>query len=653
MKKQIIIATLISFAASCATANFSLNISLKTDDTATTNFDNAKKGFGISDLGIVTPAFQNAIHNDDLSRTDSSPLYTIRGSGRYYFAGDIIAQRSTSTDGVIIGIDANNVTLNMNSKVLMPHVSSSHTGATAIQITAGKSNVQVMNGTVQGVDSSGTQRFAKGLEVPTTGTVNYTVKLHNIHVTRLRDVSNVTRGFDINGVNDFSMENCNVNDLNIASATGAKIMRGISLDTVNNLLIKGCESNNHTAVSSDLASTVVGLYMNACVDGSVENVISTNNHADAGSASDAGTCYGVHLLGSSKNIAFSNVNTSSNKATGTATGAVAGFLIAASPVNSFTNCVSNNNSDVVTASNPTGFDVASSSDNCRFINCRAEQNNSAVASSSAHGFKVASDNNLFEGCNANGNSGAAASYGMHFNASTENRVNNCTTNYNQSSAADAYGVFMTSACQNNHFLSCESNGNIHTAASQTSAGFYSTGGTANRFEKCVANGNSASPTTLNTTVNAGFHLASSETRTQLVDCEAVGNSAGDTSSLAYGIYVESGTSCIIKNCYMAYNNVASGAAFGFADDTTASTTILINNLAVGQSKCLGGTLDSSLQWTKPTNTNQNYYWQHPGTSDDPRNVVQEAPILNYLSISTTVGDWTNISLYSSTVIELS
>ena len=101
---------------------------------------------------------------------------------------------------------------------------------------------------------------------------------------------------------------------------------------------------------------------------------------------------------------------------------------------------------------------------------------------------------------------------------------------------------------------------------------------------------------------------------------------------------------------MAHNTVDDGAAFGFADDTSSpSTSLLINNLAVGQGKCLGGTLDASLQWsgnTKPTASSLNYFFQHAGEGDDPRNTIQEAPIANFLSISTTVGDWTNISLYA-------
>ena len=694
MKRQIIFATLVGIIATSATATLNLKLSLKTPDNApieiqkdydtapkmkveaTKPANDAKKGFAVSDLGLVTPAFQVAIHNEDFLTSDTTPLYTIRGSGRYYFANNIQAQRTSTTTGVVLSIDADNVTLNMNDRVLVPHVSSAHTGATAIQVSAGKSNVQIMNGTIQAMDSSGTRRFAKGIEVPTTGTVNYTVKLSNISITRLRDASGTCRAFDINGTNDFSMENCHANDCNVSNGGSATTMRGISLDTVNNLVIKDCESSNHSAEVSSDASTVVGLYMNTCVDGVVENVVTTNNHADAGSSSDVGTCYGVHVLGSSKNLSFKNVNSSSNKATSTSSGGVAGFIVNNSPINSFTDCIANNNNDAGVGSNPIGFGILGSSDNCSLVRCRAEQNTTALGSSAVYGFQITSDNNYFEDCSANGNSGTgdinSAVYGIYFSGSTENRLVRCVANYNSNAStsdddnANAYGVFLTSSSNNNHFLECQANGNTTAAASVDvsthAVGFYSSAGTANRFEKCIANGNSETDIA-QTVHSAGFQFAGAETRSQLIECEAVGNTVGTvaggnaTGARAYGIYfsdTSGADKCIVKNCYIAYNSVLDGATppdglnFGFYDNNTASTSVLINNLSIGHGRCMTHTeLDASNQWNNNSepSVSQNYFWKHAGTLDDPRHVVQEAPILNFLSISTTVGDWTNISVY--------
>ena len=665
MKRQIIFATLVGIIASSATANLNLKLSLKTPDNAPIEIQkdyspgmltSAKRG--LSDpVGLVTPAFQNPIHDEDLATSDTTPLYNIKSSGRYYLAGDIFAQRADTATGVIFGITAANVSLNLNSKVIMPHVSSAHTGATAIQVSAGLSNVQIMNGTIQAVDSNGTQRMAKGIEIPTTGTVNNTVKLRNLYVTRLRDVAGITRGFDLNGINDLSMDNCTANDSSMTTLTTvAAVSYGCLLDTVNNFVVRDCEFNNHSATSADTASEVIGLVIDNSQDGIVENVSASNNSCTV-SATAASTCQGVFVtatVGASRNIQFNNVKASSNTADSSSLSvSSAGFFINSAPICNFVDCVANNNTDASSGAHPTGFYLASGSDSCSFVRCRAEQNTTAVASSSAYGFRIESDNNSLEDCRANANSGSAASYGIYLSGSTENRVVNCSANYNQSSAAAAYGVFMTGTCNNNRFLNCESNGNQATvdSAAAVVAGFYSTGGSDNVFENCVANGNDAFPDADESGTNAsGFRLAGSEARAQLVNCKAIGNRAGDTSSFAYGIYFESTSNCTVKNCYMAHNNVSNGAAFGFADDTaTPSTTLLINNLAVGQGKCLGGTLDASLQWAnnvKPTSSNQNYFFKHGGSGDDPRNTIQEAPIANFLSISTTVGDWTNISLYA-------
>ena len=595
---------------------------------------------------IVTPAFQNAIHNEDMATSDTTPLYTIQTSGRYYLANDIFARRTTTTTGVVFSITANNVVLNLNSKTIAPHVSSAHTGATAIQVTGGLSNTQILNGTIQGADSNGTQRFAKGVEVLSTSSINKVVKLRNLHVTRLRDVSGTCTGLELNGINDLLLDDCNVNDCTISSASGTKILYGISLNTVNNFALNGCECNNNVATSSDAASTVNGLRLATCVNGTVENVIASNNQSVAGGAL-AATTYGI-IASACSTINFKNSTASSNKGTSGTTGAVSGFYFTTAPLCNLTDCYANNNQDATTACTPSGIYIGSNSDCCTLTRCNAEQNNSALSSSSVYGIRVESAKNTLVDCHANANSsGSSTGYGIYLSGSHENTLNNCSANYNQGSAT-CYGIFALSS-NNNGFLNCHANGNQSTANSGSCSGFYSNGGANNIFESCVANGNDTYPDSNETgTTAAGFRLASSEARAQLINCRAVGNRGGTTSSFAYGIYLESASASTVKNCYLAYNNVANGAAFGYADDSSTSSTVLINNTAAGQGQCLGTTLDASIQWganTKPTTTNQNYWWKHPGTGDDVRNAIAEAPILSFLSISTTVGDWTNISLY--------
>ena len=637
MKKQILLSSLTGLMASFAIADVNLTINIK--DSAT-----PESTTRVAQSHLVTPAFQNPIHNEDLATTNTTPLYTIKSSGRYYLAGDITANRPTTTTGVVFSINASNVTFNLNSKVIAPHVSSAHTGATAIQVTAGVSNTTIMNGTIQAADSSGTARFAKGIEVLDTATVNNTVKINNIYVTKLRDVSGASNGFELNGINDLSVENCTANDATISSAAGAKTMYGAYLDTVNNFIIRNCEFNNNAATSSNTASTVVGLYCTTSNEGIVDNVIASNNAVTATGA--VGACQGVKLV-SSRDITLTNTQACSNVTTGGAAGLNAGIWLASAPLCTLVDCTANNNSDATTAANPTGFYIAASSDSCKFIRCRAEQNNTAVSTSVARGFYVASNCNRFENCRANANSGSGESYGMYFTSSSENQIVNCMSNYNQSSAAGVKGIYLT-ACNNNQFTGCEASGNVSATGSMTTAGFFSTGtGTGNIFDTCIASGNDAGASTTSAIV-AGFYLDATEARGEILNCKAIGNRSGSTTCFAYGIYINSGTNCVVKNCYMGYNTVTGGAAFGFADDSSTGSTLLVNNIAAGQDKCLGDTLDASLQWTantKPTTSNQNYFFKHLGTGDDPRNAIQEAPILNFLSVSTTVGDWSNISLY--------
>ena len=82
MKKQIIFTALTGLVAVTATANLDLKLSLKTDSVEMGREMPSKAG-----IALVTPAFQNAIHNESLA-TSGTNLYTIQHSGRYYLANN-------------------------------------------------------------------------------------------------------------------------------------------------------------------------------------------------------------------------------------------------------------------------------------------------------------------------------------------------------------------------------------------------------------------------------------------------------------------------------------------------------------------------------------------------------------------------------------
>ena len=643
MKKQILLGSLTALVSSWATAQVNLTINIIGQDEQSTVTRTAELVEPAARAGLVTPAFQNPIHNEDLLTSDTTPLYTIRGSGRYYLAGNITATRATTTTGTVFQIAADNVSLDMNDKILAPNSASAHTTADAIAVSTGKSNIQIMNGTIQCQDSAGTQRFAKGVVI--AGATSYAVKLLNVAVTRAKST-----GFEVSAAtNDFSMENCSANDGAVTSAA----LTGATLTAVTNLSIRNCKFTNNITTTS---GNCTGLVLTDCSDGVIENCVSTNNQ------SASGVTIGVNLAYTSsgcKNIQLKNVNASSNNST--AGGAATGIAIVDSPLVLLTDCIANNNSSAGGAAY--GINVTDSSANCNacsFIRVQANNNNSS--SSSAYGIRIDSDNNNFEDVMACSNYAtvSAGVYGIYLNAANENRLNRCLTNYNNctySSNADTnanvYGIYATTS-NNNHFLDCEAIGNTTSStAAVTTAGFYSTAGASNRFEKCVANGNKAAGAADVAMIAAGFMFSGAETRSQIIKSEAVGNWTVGSGSAArcYGIYFQTSSSgasqCTVRESYIAYNTITAGKVFGFYDNRDASTTVLINNLAVGQGQCAGSALDASLQWNgnSEPSSSQNYFWKHAGTGDDPRNLIQEAPILNFLSISTSVGDWSNISIY--------
>ena len=642
MKKQILACSLTGLIASFAIADMNLTININESDDHSAVTRAAELVEPAVRVGLVTPAFQNAIHNEDFLTGSSNPLYTIRGSGRYYFAGNITASSSTA-GATILQIAADNVSLDMGDKVLSPISTAANTTANAIAVSAGKSNIQIMNGTIQCRDNgTPTQRFSKGIVI--AGLTSYAIKLLNVAVTGAK-----VNAFEVTDTtNDFSMEGCTAND-----GAGAAL-NGATLTSVTNLSIRNCEFTNNISTS-----TCNGLTLANCSDGIIENCLVTNNTA-------VGALNGITLSASTatngKNIQLKNVNASSNASTG---GETVGVLLTGIPLVTFTDCIVNNNN--TSSGSIFGIKLVDTSSTincnaCSFVRVQVNNNNSA---SNAYGIYTQSDNNNFEDVMAcsNYSSGNAAVYGINLATSSENRFTRCLTNYNNSTytgntdaSASVYGVFATSS-NNNHFLACEAIGNTTSStAAVTAAGFYSTAGTSNRFEKCIANGNKAAGAANAAMIAAGFMFSGAETRSQIIKSEAVGNWAVGASSAArcYGVYFQTSSSgasqCIVRENYIAHNTITSGLAFGFYDNRDASTTVLKNNLAVGQGQCAGSALNASLVWgatgdnTEPS-SNQNYFWKHAGTGDDPRNLIQEAPMLNFLSISTSVGDWSNISIY--------
>ena len=221
---------------------------------------------------------------------------------------------------------------------------------------------------------------------------------------------------------------------------------------------------------------------------------------------------------------------------------------------------------------------------------------------------------------------------------------------------------------NNILIDCQAKGNTTAGVDQAAVGFYSDTGVNNRFEGCIANGQSVTSTATSITVGVGaigFKLEG-PTRSQVIKCEAVGNSVStdDAQARAYGFLLMSGANgCVVRDSYAAYNttNGALGFEYGFYDDTTSSSfnSLFMGNTSVGHGKCLTSTeLDASFKWQEDSTNGEpvqvgtgttimslNFFWKNAGTGDRPTNVIHEVPRLSLSSLSTAVKMWENVSIY--------
>ncbi len=600
---------------------------------------------------IVTPAFQNPIHPNDLS-TSADPQFTIKNSGRYYFTNDLVRNHNTAT-GTVLLVNASNVALDFNSKAIIPSVSGSLSTGTGLAIARGRSNIHVHNGYIYSQDASGTQKLSTGINLSETALssgsgTSYQIKLQDLHITRCQ-----ATGITGTAINDLKIENCSTND-NYNS--GATTVTGLSLATINNLNINNYTSDNNNSVGSGC----YGALLTDCIDGSITNLTTSSNQAGGGRT------IGLKMDSSStgcKNILLKNINSSNNSSSGND---AMGLWITSSIMIQLEGCLFNNNSTSGASHYVYAVLLENSSNNCHFTNCHANNNSTTATTSIVYGFNISSSVCYLESCQANGNTSAsnAATYGFYLSSSESSILNKCTSNNNNNTTSSAftsahtYGFYLTSA-NNNQLIECQANGNMtQAAAAVTCAGFYSSASTNNHFEKCIANRN-RSTSTSSAVVAAGFILAGAETRSQIIGCEASHNLVGDATSSngsarAYGIYFNGSSpavNCSVKNCNLHYNTVGSsgsGKAFGFYDNSTSpSTSLLIGNIAMGQGQCLSGVLDASLQWNANSepSSSQNYFFKQAGTGDDPRQMISEVPRQNFGSISTAVVNWQNISVF--------
>ena len=607
-----------------------------------------------NEQALVTPAFQNPIHPEDADSTGAgTSAYQIKSSGRYYLSNDLILPITVSGKAFIL-VNADNVTLNLNSKVIAPHVSANQTNLIGIS-NNNKGNLVIMNGTIQCTPASGTGRITTGLSLSSGAA--YSVKVSDVVVNGA-----TTTGLTGTSINDLSLERVACNN---GSGTAASV--GASLTTCKNIVLRNCEFSQNTTTTGNCK----GLSLSGCQDGILENVSAVGNTTS--STSDGALAVGIGLASTCQNLLFRNCSASVNASSATQTTATTihsvGFDINASPLNRFENCRANSNGGSSgNDNNSVGFHVIGASHNCEFVSCAASRNRSAWTAGTtviSNGFRVngsgaAVHNLLFNKCSANYNQvtgGTSSDAAGFYCAGLANGVLlDCEATKNSSAGADAYGYYFTQSTAtgnaNNSLIGCVAKGNTASTATKNAVGFYSSAGTNNRYAKCVANSQSAGTGSTATEGNGGcgFKLAS-DVRAQVIECEAKGNATGaHANAFAYGVFLSGATNCSVKDCQIANNHTGgTGKTFGIYDASSSTTTFMLSNTVIGHGKCLSSNeLNSSMQWKTTSgipDNSQNYHYNHNGTSVSPQNMIHEVPKWNLASLSTTVTLWQNVSIY--------
>jgi hypothetical protein len=511
-----------------------------------------------------------------------------------------------------------------------------------------------MNGYIYSQDSSGTQKLNTGIDLSETSLssgsgTSYSIKLQDLQITLCK-----ANGISGTAINDLIIQNCSANN---GSGTGA--VNGITLTTSNNLIIKNCSFKKNASSGGNCSA----LKLTDCFDGIVEDCDLSGSQTTGNSIDPIAIDLEYSSLGC-RNLTFKRINGSSSAASGVTGGTAKGLFVQDSSGNSrnlrFEDCLFNN---ITSTGNVRGIDLVNCAE-CKFYRCQVNGTSSSSSGSNVHA--VALGDNVvscyLEDVTANGNSNAANENVKGFRIACTNTTlvrcianDNYNTNTGVSSSANVYGFSIEA--NDNTFIECKANGNYTSAnAAVYAAGFYSSGNTNNRFERCIANRNRSVHTTASV-IAAGFVFAGAETRSQIIACEAAHNLVGNgttsaAGARAYGIYFDGSSAavnCTVKLCNMLYNAVSSsGKAFGFYDNSSSpSTSLLIGNIAIGQGQCLGTTLDANLQWNANSepSSSQNFFFKHAGTGDDPRNMISEVPRQNFGSISTAVVKWQNISVF--------
>lgn len=423
-----------------------------------------------------------------------------------------------------------------------------NSGVTCIKISASNITLDMRGHTL----SSTRVNLATGIIAIEVAANLYNVQIKNGTLSGMDGT-----GIKVNsGCTGLKIENMFVDNCTLVGVTIAANCHNFNMKDTIITRCDGSHSGSDGAVGFRIQSSNVIKIERCCFD--------LNQHATTGHA------MGVYATSCSHAV-FINCSAHHNKA-GTASGNAAyGFRIdGASNYSHLIQCEANKN---ISQNGPVyGFSVDAATGGSELMESHAD-NNTAVGGD-CHGFSFTSSSDfiLISRCNAQGNTGDNHVYGFKFNASDYVAVHHCV----------ALGQSTTGTTKNCY-------------------GFYSTGGNGNTFQDCKSFGNKASASGAAT--SAGFCLAGSEKYTNIIRCESKSNLGG--AGTAYGIYLESAASCTIK-ANEIFVNTGTTDGFGIKDATANSISCYIENVAYGNSKTDGSTVDNYSVRLSPNNSENTF-----------------------------------------------
>ena len=289
----------------------------------------------------ITPSFYNGvIHLSDLNMSagSGSGMFIINKPGRYYVAGDLSL---APVNNQVIGIEiaTSNVLLNLNSSMIYQRAGNTKTGLIGIQVDSSVQNVQICNGTINGLDGSDAADFMGGAVIVRDSADSVTIE--DLIVSNCTSSQEELSGFLLNACSNVKLINCqsinNSNTKTSASGTNGDIY-GFRLYAASNCLLLNCKANGNTSTDQNSFGIRVG---NNSSNNMILNCQALNQRSNS---TNATTTAGFIVLDGSGNLVDQCVaigNTSGSHAASVG----AGFMLGGTEYNTiFQNCLSQSNS---------------------------------------------------------------------------------------------------------------------------------------------------------------------------------------------------------------------------------------------------------------------------------------------------------------------